>query len=340
MFSSQNEQDQFQLTSEQEEAIIKAQALIRRKQVMDKFTINELDQTQMESYPTFVVGNDPLMPKTLDQYHVEDEKIALVATSGMRAVSLACKLGTEKHLPKIIIVDNSFEVVQFWKLMREFAVQNTNQHDFLNHLPQFLHQHEDLYRRLPKDAYKADNTATVSYLSQDIPGYFKALFGKYGFDYVRRVMMHASVIQQSWTDVETFAKIKNILAYLEINKVVMYPSNIAECIHDPDLQDRLFQVIDDMNPMLSIHTDCCPGHHKPERVFLIENNQKDYAKQTVFAKSSCPEALNPSHHGISISEDDLLNLLAMYLMRSAGHQSASQQKPANTTQASAFSIHQ
>jgi CheY-like chemotaxis protein len=71
-------------------------------------------------YPAFVVGNDPVMPKELDTFHEAKEQIALIATSGLRAISLACKLGNKENTPKIILVDNSMQVIEFWREMKKF----------------------------------------------------------------------------------------------------------------------------------------------------------------------------------------------------------------------------
>ena len=44
-------------------------------------------------------------------WHSKEEKIALIATSGMRSVELACQLSEGE--PKLIILDNSEQVTLF-----------------------------------------------------------------------------------------------------------------------------------------------------------------------------------------------------------------------------------
>lgn len=54
------------------------------------------------------MGNDPVIPKEIDKYVEPVDKIAIIATSCLRAIALACHLGNPNKLPKLILVDNKY----------------------------------------------------------------------------------------------------------------------------------------------------------------------------------------------------------------------------------------
>ncbi|MBX3709059.1 MAG: hypothetical protein KIT56_00245 [Gammaproteobacteria bacterium] len=304
--------------------VVKIQSIIRGARVRAQYQINPLSHAELENYEAFVIGNDPQMPPELNNYCEAADKIALVATSGMRAVSLACKLGNTNQIPKIILVDNSMQVTAFWQAMRCFMQNDAKAGTevlFKQNLPVFLRSHESLYRDFPADAFKADCTDKIKYLSQDISGYFQALINKYGYDFVRKVISHASVIKQSWADVETFGKIKNILNYLGINKVITYPSNIVSCISDQAIREQVLRNIESLSPMLSVHTDLCSRHDHPEKVLLI-TNQRPAAVQSTLFQSTClnSAAGQQTSQGGELSLEQLVYLLMAAAMQAQNNQ--------------------
>src|SRR5437868_1656342 len=105
---------------QRKDEIVTIQSLIRGKQARKLYKTPSLPVDRWDFDPAFVAGNDPYMPPELHAYCEADEKIALVATSGMRAVSLACTLGNQQQMPKIILIDYSYRVISFWKKMRDF----------------------------------------------------------------------------------------------------------------------------------------------------------------------------------------------------------------------------
>lgn len=255
-----------------------------------KYGIKPLKERELENYLVFPVGNDPKMPPSLDKYNEPNEEIGFIGTSGMRSLSLACKLGNPKHPPKIIIVDNSKEVYEFWDAMRKFVKEDKKAGTadlFLANLPRFLILHRNLYRHIPDDAFAQDVAPGVTYLNQNIATYFKALINKHGYGYVRSVILHTSLIKQSWAEPTVFVKLKNILRHQGINKIYMYPSNIVACIDDPKIRAQVLDNILKTNPLLSIHTDLCGIHGHPEKVFLFENNDPKQVSHTLFAPSTC-----------------------------------------------------
>ncbi len=257
------------------QAAITIQKYMRGFFAKKNYKINHLSSEQQTSYLTFVVGNDPLMPKSLNNYHNNDGKIALIATSGMRAVSLACKLGNINNTPKIILLDNSSKVYKFWHAMREFinnSAYAATAELFVQSLPLFLNQHKHLFRDFAADQFLKYQTSNVQYLNQNINNYFKGLINKYSYAYMKAVILHTSLIKQSWADVDVFVKIKNILNHNAINQIFMYPSNIIDCVQDQNIKEQILNNIIKVNPQLTIHTHTCDTHKHPEQVLLIKNN--------------------------------------------------------------------
>lgn len=298
--------------------MVEIQSAIRGFLVRRQYQINHLADHQLENYRAFVVGNDPKMPAALDRFHESKDKIALIGTSGMRAVSLACKLGNATKIPKIIIVDNSKQVQAFWLAMRDFASDDTRARTkelFENNINQFLSDHGPLIRPIPDNAFENESNG-VKYLHQGNKKYFSLLFEKYGYDYVRRVIMHTSLIKQSWADKDTFVKLKNILAHLNINKIYLYPSNIVACIDDQAEQNDILNNIQLMSPVLAIHTDRCAVHKLPERVLLTVDQAPSKVLQTLFSHGILQPAQKTSDQYVSynvLNSDDLDQLLRMYV---------------------------
>lgn len=265
--------------------IVNIQARIRSTLAKQRYQINHLSKNELKDYLTFVIGNDPKMPAELKKFHEPNEKIALIGASGLRVISLACKLGNSKNLPKIFLIDNSNQVQKFWQAMRDFIGNDQkagNEKLFLNNLPHFLASNKHLYRNIKHDGYKKNCTKTVKYLSQDINSYFKTLFKLYGYDYVRRIILHTSLIKQSWTNEDVFVKIKNILHHLDIKKIYMYPSNIFDAIDDEDLQNKFLENIQSLNPQLCIHTyELGNMGMIPNKVLLATNQDPTFIRKSL-----------------------------------------------------------
>lgn len=252
-----------------EPAAITIQKNIRGFFARKAYAIRHLTNTEAKNSKVYTYGNDPVI-KGLAPYKSSNEKIAVIGTSGLRVLAIACRLGSKQQKPKIIIIDNSLQVYAFWRAIRDFAQNDnlTGSHDaFFNNLDSFLE----------KDIYPLCKS------KQDIPGLFKELFQTYGYHYVRDCIRHISLIKQSWGDADTFVKVKNILNYNGIDRVCMYPSNIAA--YDYKIINRVLSNIANTKPFLSIHTDLCYRHGEPENVYLVENQDPSQVKKMLFSKT-------------------------------------------------------
>jgi len=322
----------------EEAAAIILQRNIRSFAARKKYGIKQLERGEMDSYETFVVGNDPKMPKSLANHHVADEKIALVATSGVRALSIACELGNSGHTPKIFLIDNSREVCEFWLKLRAFASDDVacgSGQKFLGNLPEFLAKNAHLYRDIPDHALQNHRNSQAKYPNQNIRRFFAKLIDKHGYEYMRAVLLHATIIKQSWADAETFVKVKSITSLHGIKKIFMYPSNVVGCVSNEDngdvLSQKVLENIQATAPVMTIHTDCVgflAGH--PEHVFLLENQEPKYVMSQLSPEGErgmgmCGGMFGMSMGGMhagprTIVIRDINDLAMLMRMLSGGHQ--------------------
>lgn len=279
------------MNSKSEKYAIFWQKNIRKFNAQNKYKINRLADKDMKSYKTFVVGNDPSM-KCLDSYK-ENEKFALIGTSGLRSISLACKIGDKNIIPKIFIIDNSYQVMEFWYKFREIAYDKDkkSEENFIDSVMEFLEDNSDLYRNITAFNYEGKNPE-VKYLNPNPLTFINGLIKLYGHDRIIKVISNVSLINQSWEDPLVLVKIKNILNYTQIYNIYVYPSNIVHCVNK-NTQKNILNNIDKISPKLSIHTDRCEEHGIPENVFCFENNNSTFVQNSLFSKTTCkPQSLS------------------------------------------------
>lgn len=258
-------------------AATKIQATFKGFIARKNYAIKHLPKSELQDYKVLITGNDPKM--NCLPHHEKDEQIALIGTSGMRSVEIACELsgGT----PKLIILDNSKQVVEFWREARKLIANCNSQSDFLNSLSFYI------------DITQCDRMG----LKNDELKYLEQLFNKYGFDRLKHIISGATVIAQSWADKDVINKIKNILALTEIQTVYAYPSNIVAYLYEDGEKANALQVLKNiqmLNPTLAIHTDLVFG--RPENVFMID----DHDPKNVEDKLNLQSFKKPQAHLISL----------------------------------------
>lgn len=277
-------------TDKKEEA-----ALAAIKRFREKYKIDQ--NIKLVNYKAYVIGNDPIID--VSKFAASQGPIAMVATSGMRSVQLACQLANKldkKLIPKIFIIDNSDQVNKLWKNIKKFFSSCKEEKEFEKNIASFLLKNKELYHDLEKYSFLEDfseESKEVKYHDQNIAGFFKNLFANYGYDYVRAIILNATLIKQSWTDENVFKKLKNAFDFLKIKQVYTYVSNIAFCVDEmePEKLDILLANIASIHPALSIHTNYCHQHHKPDKVFLCADAAPDKIKKELFTlfRSRCDE---------------------------------------------------
>ena len=202
----------------------------------------------------------------------------------MRSLALAGQLyqpptrGT--FIPKIVIIDNSMLVCNFWRLIRHFAETYRDRDSFLINLPSLLSNNALLHNTSMSEFNQVMNVVQ----------YFDKLFIKHGFALVRSMIMSTCVLAQSWGDRRTFVVLKNLFSQQPVSHIFMYPSNIvAYCYDSSATQDAVLQNIALVAPKLSVHTDLIQG--RPENVYLITDHTPAKVKQQLVrtrATSSIP----------------------------------------------------
>lgn len=248
-----------------------------------KFAFKQLPEIQMTKSHTFLVGNDPKITGLEPYASVSGEKVALIGTSGLRALALVCKLGNREALPKLIIVDNSKQVIKFWRNLREMVAKDVyhSNDEFLQKFQEFFEQNKALCRILSNDAFTCLNAGALEYENQDPVLFLSQLIGAFGLHYVCMIIKSSVIIGQSWADTTLFSSLKNILKLNGIDKTYIYPSNIPSVIDDEDL-DSFFANIQIIAPHLSIITDLCPTHRQPEQTILTTETNPSQLKRLIF----------------------------------------------------------
>ena len=237
----------------EEEAAVKIQTAYRGFFSRKSYAITQMPSKYLKPFKVMIKGNDPEIIGL--PHHTSEEQIALVAISGMRSVEIACQLSS--GTPKLIIIDNSKYVVDFWRMARNLINLSSSEETFLAEL--------DHYIETSKCNRKGLKSKELDYLKQ--------LFNSYGFDKLQSIIGGTTVIAQSWVDRDVMIKVKNILRFIGVDVVYAYPSNIVAYLRSEGERSNSNQVLDNiqlLNPALAIHTDLVSD--KPKNVLMIEDH--------------------------------------------------------------------
>lgn len=275
------------------ESATRIQSFWRGHSYRKEITIKQLTEKQMKYCRAYLVGNDPQITGLAPYASKPGETIALIGTSGFRSLALACELGHKESIPKLIIVDNSYQVITFWRSLRKMVEKKTfaDPKKFTQAFRKFLYQNEDLYRIMADDYFSSRHNSP-HYENQNTELYLNHLIDSFGLDYLCKIIKKATFIAQSWTDKTLFKALKNILALHNIDKIYLYPSNILHCIEHTNAKvkaDDLLANIQQIAPTLSIITDVCPTHGLPKQVFLTAETEPKQIRNLLFSKRTHPD---------------------------------------------------
>ncbi|STX51135.1 Uncharacterised protein [Legionella busanensis] len=261
------------------DSITKAQALTRGFLARKNYGIQQLSQKELQLYPILIKGNDPELSKEQEKElprHIKKEKIALIGTSGMRSVELACQLS--EGAPKLIVLDNSVQVTLFWRKVKEIIHHVKNEKEFLNELEAYISKD---CKELDLSLYPFGNRFSKKLNNPNHTlkefNYLEKLFKSYGFEQIKAIISNMSIIKQSWSEKDILVKIKNILARHDITTIYAYPSNIVAYMND-DIEEaeKILENIKKLNPEIAIHTDSVyfSGEgNRPENLYLVPKNK-------------------------------------------------------------------
>lgn len=149
---------------------------------------------ERSDFPLNITGNDPDI-HSLSTYP-EDNKIVLIGTSGLRSLEIACKLGGDCT---IFIIDNSRNVIDFWKKLKNLSSKAQNVNELLDNL------------KLPFDNQRAIDC--LVYLCE-----------LHKFEKIKRCINRTVIIAQDWVDKETFTQLRKHLQLYPYKAVYVYSS--------------------------------------------------------------------------------------------------------------------
>ena len=243
-----------------ERAAVIIQSLFRGYRERKVYHLRFLTPEDRENYPVNVRGNDPEFSIPA---HAETDKIVLVATGGLRAVDIACKLGP--HCPKLMIIDNSAQVIAFWRSITKISSASDDMALFLKQLQAYYLQEEDLQINSERDFQ-----------------YITHLFQNHGFEKVNGIIRNTSVIAQSWADKATFFSLRQIIDRHKYQRVYAYPSNIVSYLYvglkKQSAATEVVKNIATLKPNVAFVTNCCQYRFKPNYARAIENpSEASYA---------------------------------------------------------------
>lgn len=268
------------------QAATKIQAFWRGRKVRGQYAISQLPVTALKDYQAFLVGNMPYVPDLADIALARaGEKIALVGNSGLRSLELILSLSVGSDTPKLVIVENSRQVVCLWRRIRKMAcefqvkssVNMSAEKQFLQAFNGFRKNPEilALYRHLSVDVMQPYTKKDVYYYKQDVIAFMNMLIEAHGLDRVLSVIKHSTILAQSWTDNTLFPKLKNILQKNNVNYIVAFPSNVAAYIAYKNKgasaeAESVFDSLEALEPALTIIADLCARKVVPGKVTITD----------------------------------------------------------------------
>ncbi len=263
-----------------EQSTLKIQSFFRGYRTRKNYGVKQLQEEEKQKYKAFVVGNDPVF--TGINKLVKEEKVlnpfAVIGTSVLRGVEIAMQIRRSKFtydekisnimLPKLIIVDNSREVNAFWRNLRIFVSQYSDEKQFLKNLPNFLEENKELYRNIEDNALE---NKEINYPNQNIVLYFENLLKSFGSD-VLRVISSATVLAQRWEDTNFCNKLKNVLDFLQIKDVYMYPSNVASSASSLEDRQIILNNVVTFKPKISVYSNLSFNYEMPTSYLITKKN--------------------------------------------------------------------
>jgi len=244
------------------------------------FAITQLTTQQLANYKAFLVGNDPVIDN-IERYAPVTGSIAVVGLSCARVIKIACEIACKQiEVPKIFLVENSRQVISFWRSLKALAHKVGYAEEFAVELERFLAKNPQLWRSI---ANKFGKEGKI-YPEQNLRGFFTELFNLHGFSRVMEIIKRAVVIKQSWTSEALFEKLNNMFLKLEIKNVVVYASNLVtymKAVAGVAGAKQILKNISLLNPLLAIHTVSCPVNETlsrwiPGNVCLITQHDSEY----------------------------------------------------------------
>lgn len=175
----------------------------------------------LSDYRGFLVGNDkPLTAEELAPVRL-DSPFIFLGTSMMRSVDLACSLMASHSQipPKIIIIDNSRQVVEAWAMVKKYFAETDASIDSNGFHEEFMDWllEGDIYPKLRLEG----ELGTFTY------SYMLSFLKRIPFPVIKSVIEGSVMLPQSWAEPSIATGIQSVYKGLPI---VTYTSNIIHYI--------------------------------------------------------------------------------------------------------------
>lgn len=295
---------------------IKLQALARGKLTRDKFQVKQLRSEQLTDYHLMPLGNDP---DEIFTGSSSDKKLALVATSGFRAIEVACLMSSDvTKIPKIYLVDNSNNIHELWLRAKNAFFLMADESDLIVMLRSVVLSMPKYTELFSSGRYSIKRPP--KYL--DIIGFFNNLVANYGFINVKKIVCNTVVIRGDWTDNCLFTRLNAIIREIGILDICAYPSNIASCVRGEYLQKLVIQSVKSLTPRAAIFTDLCSFHGRPLTAFTYEHVIDEDAVRSDLKLVRVPTATRVARlpMGFSMGAAGVPpTAILAYMLRSGGH---------------------
>lgn len=255
------------------------------------------------AHATYVVGNEPDFTSNIKF----EGHFALVGTSAMRILKIAMELAASpekstgyEHTPKLFLVDNSANVVEFWALMKKafsdaqdikafWGKMRASKHLINAVSLQYDCQNDNIYRMLILMCHMTGDNP------RDLSGGSQARFL-----FLKTAVEKMTVICHDWANPDVFKYIRDKID--PHVPVMVYPSNIWECSSPSsasnkfDIPDRIVQNYLQLRPTLTIHTRTSQDYHDSTRSIMPQ------AHVPVFGA-------DPLQHHLALRNPEFWNLM-------------------------------
>ncbi|GEM_PF-3680732 len=254
----------------------------------EKYTVNQLPKENLTQYFAFLKSVGPNI-QGLENYKASHGKRSLlVATCSFAPIEVLAELSIDNartHVPQLIIIDNNFQSGQFWRLFKSF-ITSTLTLPLSTQTEQFLRDNKKLIspRSWPQDQIEK---LVISWSSNILD-----TFRKYGYSYIRSIVMKSVYYEDDWGYKDTFIKIKNIIDKNEIECVYAYPSNIPFLCSE-DKSKSIIENVAILKPKLAIYANYSPAQGTANKLMLLDHYEPQ-AVMTILSKE-----IDLETHGIT-----------------------------------------
>lgn len=247
--------------------------LLAVQQFLRQYRFIELTDEKLTQERAFLIGNDPVISGLAE--FKSKERIALVATSGVRALSIALQLNDETSIPQIFLIDNSLYVHQIWKNLKQLFIDSSSEREFLEKFDDFFELNKD---SLHREEYQIGNYARLykykkAQYEESAHRFFSKIFDNYSYGRVKEVVKNIILIRQSFEDPRIFSTIKFRCEWMKIKSIYVYSSNIIPYVKEYEGASQIARNILSLKPTLSIHSNMCAYHAFPEKIFFFSRAQ-------------------------------------------------------------------